>query len=547
MQGTIGIHGTASDATLDVRVIEPSRSGERCLPEGGSPKWAELAIAMQSLPADALGDAPQLDENLFLPAGYTYFAQFITHDLTFEPPTFLTRPAGSTGVPTPSAEANEGRRMLAPVEPDRPRTPRLDLDSVYGAGPSDAPYLYAPDEASLLLGATPAGKLDLPRTNPGVPGHGRAIIGDPRNDENSLICQIHVAFIRFHNAVVQRLAEGGTTASPFRRARDEVRWTYQRIVVEDLLPRLVRRAIVEDFERARVPDARGRSTKAGAYRLAKLPLNAVPREFSKAAFRLGHSLVRDGYRLNPQHGPFRLFGRNAAERARDLVGFEPLDDAHVIDDWSLLFPDAAREGHGVPRPGHKRNANYDADGRRRLQYAHRIDTSLADPLGMLPDRIAQTFGRSLVLRDLLASLDLATGQEVASKLGVQVLNPRYLCTRKKDPANPAAIDFVPIDRVFHECTPLWFYVLAEAQQPVLDAFEAWKRARHPIDDGRFFLEDPTGSGSQLGPVGGAIVLETFHGLLDGDPGSYRNDPAAAHWTPLLERMRMWDLVNLNFR
>ncbi len=68
------------------------------------------------------------------------------------------------------------------------RTPRLELDNVYGAGPVVSPQLYdGSREGRLALGADGA---DLART-----GQGLALIGDPRNDENMLLAQLHLAMI----------------------------------------------------------------------------------------------------------------------------------------------------------------------------------------------------------------------------------------------------------------------------------------------------------------------------------------------------------------
>src|SRR4051794_36818093 len=116
-----------------------------------------------------------IGSNSRIPSGYTYLAQFVDHDLTFDP--------------TPPGRRLDGAPNL--------RTPRLDLDSLYGAGPLDQPYLYR--GAKLLLGGT-ARLRDLPRNR-----YERAIIGDPRNDEHLLIAQLHLLFMRFHNAVVERV------------------------------------------------------------------------------------------------------------------------------------------------------------------------------------------------------------------------------------------------------------------------------------------------------------------------------------------------------
>ena len=82
------------------------------------------AIAARMVEADApapSGDTwapsrePDFDSDV--PAGYTYLGQFIDHDITFDPVSSLQRQND------PNALHNF-------------RTPRFDLDSLYGAGPN---------------------------------------------------------------------------------------------------------------------------------------------------------------------------------------------------------------------------------------------------------------------------------------------------------------------------------------------------------------------------------------------------------------------------
>src|SRR5690606_6976451 len=133
------------------------------------------------------------------------------------------------------------------------RTPRLDLDSVYGLGPDAQPHLYKHDArgftGELVVGSFngfPALELDLPRSR-----EGHALIGDPRNDENAIVAQIHLAFLKVHNLLV-RTARGMAETSPdpeeqknaaqpsvlFERARNTLRWLYQWLVWHDFVRRL---------------------------------------------------------------------------------------------------------------------------------------------------------------------------------------------------------------------------------------------------------------------------------------------------------------------
>jgi len=172
----------------------------------------------------------QLDGELRLPAGYTYFGQFVDHDITFDPVSSLTRQND------PDALTDF-------------RTPRLDVDSLYGRGPADQPYLYT-DGVHLALGTKVSE--DPAREGPDLPraANARAIIGDPRNDENLIVSQLQVAFIRFHNAVVDIVGPANTGLGKdgvFKLAQQTVRWHYQWVVIHDYLRRLVAQEVIDDI------------------------------------------------------------------------------------------------------------------------------------------------------------------------------------------------------------------------------------------------------------------------------------------------------------
>jgi hypothetical protein len=444
-----------------------------------------------------LEDGRDAEENLFVPAGYTYFSQFVDHDVTFETTSNLE--AGQSPAPT------------------NLRTPRLDLDCLYGSGPDDQPFMYGKDGASLLPDDENA--VDLLRIPPSDPNYGRAVIGDKRNDENSIVCQIQLAFIKFHNKVVKAFAEQGLTGpNLFVKARNEVRWTYQRIVLEDLLARVIDHTVYDFFmqQRAEKGDR--------AYVLYSPDKRwAVPLEFAGAAYRFGHSMVRTGYRLNRETKRVIFNGGDSA--ADSLVGFQPLPTAegksHVIDTWGRFFP----SDDSLP-PGERLNANTtpssENDPAPRLQFAYKLDTSLVDPLRVLPQPVGG--GRSLAELNLLRGnlFDIQTGQAFAALLGEKALDAKYLVTRQEA---EDGFTYVPIDATFATATPLWFYILAEAQKPVVDL---WREKGANLTDDDFF--SGPGSCAQLGSVGGRIVLEVFNGLIDADPESFRY---AQDWQPLI--------------
>ena len=448
---------------------------------------------------DSFSIKPDGEENLYVPAGYTYLGQFVDHDLTFDTTSSLD--------------------PVAPAPGTNIRSPRFDLDCLYGAGPGDQPYLYDNDHATLLFGCTEDGtKDDLLR----IPLNGRAVIGDKRNDENSIVCQIQLAFIKFHNAVVAGFKKKNIRGDAlFKLARDEVRWTYQRILVDDFLQRVIAAEVHDGFV------GEWRSLRERAYKLYTADKRGnIPIEFAGAAYRFGHSGVRTGYSMNAIKG-FSIFNQTD-NPDNSLVGFDPLPSNHVIDDWRRFFPDS------TPQPGERNTANDNTDP-IRLQYAYKIDPSLADPLSALPPKIADKdsvpspFGfeqPSLALLNLFRghSFRLASGQAVAKALDLAALDEEYLVTRHKTPSG--GFTFRRIDSEFFTDTPLWFYILAEAQKPLVDDWI--RQARRDLSDDD--LKTGVLAASQLGPVGGRLLMEVFYGLLDADPDSYRN-AAPIDWSP----------------
>lgn len=478
---------------------------------------------------DVPSDHPDPEENLFVPAGYTYFCQFIDHDLTFDTTSTLD-------IKDKSTFTNQ-------------RTPAFDLDNVYGLGPDGAPYMYS-DGIRLFEGDTPG--MDLPRL------HKRAVIGDPRNDENSIVCNIQMAFIRFHNAVVDELVAKGKAREGsrelFTMARNEVRWTYQRIITDDLLPRIICRDIVKGFEVRRDPNEMGLSRNESAYMLFTGDLRgAIPIEFTGAAYRFGHSMVRTAYRLSDSP-PTLIFALAGNDQTMSLVGFQPLPKEHVITDWSRLLPDPNGPSKSKD-PGEKDDQNNvgsaDNPDPQRLQFAYRIDTTFVNPLAFLPPSVSAGAGDNLGIRNLLRGrkFQLPSGQAFAEALGLTPLDSKYLVTRdKKSVAGKQT--YGAIDKDFCVKTPLWFYILAEAQTPMVD----WWLCRPIGADNKAdpFTEDDllaaaSTTATQLSGVGARIVLEVFHGLLDADLTSYRNHDAASNWNPLIVDFRLWNLVNCVFK
>jgi Animal haem peroxidase len=442
-----------------------------------------LAYAMTSKPEQSTEeDQPDPEEDPVITAAYTYLGQFTDHDLTFDPTSKLR-------------EALTDRQLddLADF-----RTPRFDLDNLYGRGPDDQPYLYCKDGLHMQLGEPMRGNPldpdahDLPRGP-----NDRALIGDPRNDENRIVAQLHAIFLRFHNKVADHLAEANPRRTvSFEEVRNQVRWHYQWMLVTDFLPKVIN----DDTYRCVFGDAQ--------YPTPTLPelrdgLRLMPVEFSVAAFRFGHSMIRPEYQLNKKITRRTLFLPGDADDTADLRGFRPIPYDWAIDWRFFIDLEPGARDPAKPRP----------------QKAYKIDTSLVSPLGDLPPQIASD-PKSLALRNLKrgVTFSLPTGQQVARVLKEEPIPDDKLVIGKATAEDrgklPTLRDIVP---GFAGRAPLWAYILSEAQVKSWDSLSSGT--------------SPDCIPIKLGPVGGRIVADVFAALLRADPTSYLNQ--GAPFTPIL--------------
>jgi Animal haem peroxidase len=410
-------------------------------------------ITLITDPAKSLGNP----NNPSITAGFTFLGQFLDHDMTFDPTSSLAR-----------RQDPESIRNF--------RIPALDLDSLYGSGPLASPHLYDQSvdggRTTMLLEEIPGSdavsidgrtRLDLPRNGQRV-----ALIGDPRNDENLVVSQLQLAFLRFHNRVLDDvkadLGAGYTAGELFAEAQRIVRWHYQWLVLHDYLPVTVGQGMADDV------------LTNGQQFFTWRHDPFIPVEFSVGAYRFGHSQVRPSYRAN--------FGTSATDVSQQFFA--------LVFDPSATDPDDPadlRGGRRAPRRFIDWQTFFDfGDGRVRPN--KKIDTKLSSELFHL---LGQPQGQpdSLATRNLLRGLTMKvpSGQRVAQAMQLPELAPADLD------------DLTALD--LHKRTPLWFYVLREAEVAA--------------------------DGEHLGPVGGRIVAEVITGLIRGDRQSYLNqDP---DWTP----------------
>jgi hypothetical protein len=394
--------------------------------------------------ADRGRDAAAGDSNFS--SAFTYFGQFVDHDITLEKSgqPGMKPPVEEDLTPLPLEDIREQTRNV--------RTGVLELDSVY-----NFPARRDPEPNGLKM---KIGKVALSGGRP---------IGDPRNDENTIIAQLHVAFLLAHNKLVDEAAP----PNRFKKAKRRLRRHYQHIVLHDFLKQVAEPVIVDDIiengNRVYDPDE---------------DEFFMPLEYSVAAFRFGHSMVRAKYNFNvnfPEASLGELFTFTAL--SGELGEFETLPEIWIIQ-WERFFR-----------------------GNESFNKARRIDTELVEPLEHLqtmqgteegegdPRRLAA----KLAVRNLLRGyqLRMPTGQAVARALrkklqgvrDVPVLTPQQI-------RNAAASDKqreVLQEAGFDRRTPLWYYILAEAA----------------------FLR----KGRRLGPVGSTIVAEVLVGLVRRSPDS----------------------------
>ena len=382
--------------------LAPSRSTDAPL-DGGGDRYGRLFPDLPRMDEDEerllglAGPGSICDGGDYCPdaveaaAGWPFFGQLIAHDITADR--------------SPLAHGTTAERLA------NFRSPRANLECIYGDGPVGNPFLYRRDDpAKLLLGVNDAGEeADLPRNHEGI-----ALIGDPRNDVHLFVSQLHLAMLRLHNCVVDhfRRYDKAPESALFDEVRRAVSWLHQWVIVNDYLPRLVGQELIDEIE----------SEGPRNYRPGPAPV--IPLEFADAAFRYGHSQVREEFELNARSGRQRLFP--------DLLGFRPVPAERAIE-WDRLF---------------------DVPGRPPAQRAKLIDRSLVPSLIALPQAITGEVEaeahRSLAGRDLQRghAYGLPSGESVARAMGETPLSPDETALGSAGWTGE---------------TPLWLYVLSEAE------------------------------------------------------------------------------------
>lgn len=388
-------------------------------------------------------------------AGMTFFGQFVDHDVTLDATSAL------------------GTRMDPSTIPNV-RTPSLDLDCVYGAGPEASPHLYGAEEAEqFLVHGRKANPRDLARTCAG-----KALIGDPRNDENILVAHVQSIFIELHNLLMSKRVEDAGTGddikacahdgvaehvwkdhvSPkltnFEEVRRFIRLHYQWIVWCEFLPAFV------------TQDCLDWALEASAFGTGG-PI--MPVEFTGAGFRFGHGTTQFEYALTDGAAPTTVL---------DLLGFGARDADQNIDYASFFSMNGAVASQKARPVGPKLG-----DGLLHLPFIH-----TAVELAEIGETLDISQSQNLALRNMVRdryTYQLASGQQMAARLGVPAVD------------TPQILKDHGISK-----TPLWFYCLQEAGEK--------------------------GNGKLTG-AGGRLVASVFANLLRRDPTTFLHIPHFKPW------------------
>jgi len=491
-----------------LKAADGSVRPEHRLPDGGDTPAQLVALA-----AAMSETAPRLDRTTGIGAAYTYLGQFIDHDIT---KTETLDPAVSSAMEAAFQAAKAGA-SFSPLDADRmaslvnKRMPALNLDSVLSnAAPRD-------DKRAMVVGKvttqgvpprptlpfTEPAELhdlhDLPRLPPTSTNEEldrRAQIGDPRNDENIVVAQLHVAFLRAQRRLVHELKMSG------EKADLALQQFYQAVVIQDFLPTVCDPAVVAAV--LQQPGRFYRPTKANPF---------MPMEFSVAAYRFGHSMVRERYNYNSE---FSGQGGKPLATLADLFTFtafsgQSFDLPTVPHNWIIDWTRWLRAADGT-----------------LANDARPMDTLLAPGLMNLPQHqgvIAGTDVNILALRNLVRGylLSVPTGQAVAQAVRqvvpeIEPLTPEQLRAVAKDAGDAQLAALVAGG--FDKRTPLWYYMLAEA---------AHVKAQRGV--------------SHLGPIASLIITEVLVQLVNLADDNFMSVPGWKSTIPQ-ERADRAQLVDL---
>lgn len=488
---------------------------------------------------------------------FTYLGQFIDHDITNQG---LSRPEAAEIIDIFNRPNDDFAPQLRTDVADaivNQRTGRLDLDSLYGPSTPTGNaahdkligFLRFPeDRAKMWLGTLspfPGGipdklpldgaadllrlrRLMAPETGDvlfsqedfdGLPEDVRnifgrnnspnltaAVIGDPRNDENLFVAQLHVAFLRFHNRMVDALRDAGNTGNAeeiFAKAREQVVLHYQWLVMNVYLPAICDPVALQQVKASGASLYGAFLAGCGHTEGDAFPM---PIEFAVAAFRFGHSMVRGNYDWNSafgrgeggdtQRASFELLFAFTGGGENPMFGAPSLPQNWVVD-WART---GLSNSEFADRTTRRIDTNVALPLRRMRNEATTLDDDTATP--------EELDKKNLAARNLKRGIRMSVPSAQACLAAINVQHGFDL-----RPLTQAELTFGRTgnelqEAGFHRATPLWFYTLKEAEMRQ--------------------------AGQRLGALGTHIVGGTIAGLIIHDPNSYWNQ-AGSHegrWHPV---------------
>ena len=439
---------------------------------------AKLSKLMKSYPE--AGYSGQLTrDNPNIPAGYTYLGQLIAHDMTFEP----------SALPTQHLSIGGLRNI---------RTSVLDLDCIYGGGPKSSPHLYrrsgpkkkGSSKTHFRLGAVikKDGVMDwglqedLPRilVNSSDNNFGQderidegrlyyePLLADIRNDDNLILAQLVVLFCKFHNRIVDILKEKydwEDEAAYFEAARYIVVSTYQDIVAYDFLKRLLDPGIYWCYKQKRDLSSFGFMKEV----VHKHGQFLIPVEFSVAAFRTGHAMIREIYHFERRRSlsaKLPAVSETPSSSIEKLMEFHgeppapkgdfkvPITDRWIIE-WSDFFWDDEKADASLLE---NRNKSFRLTPKANLRLFSNTHMEPLDQHNPNEDDPESLGG--LTYRDLARSFDLGlpSGQTLALSFSIEEISNARLRERLEG----GDLTAEEIERLSQN-TPLFFYLLCEAE------------------------------------------------------------------------------------
>ncbi|WP_126635195.1 peroxidase family protein [Embleya hyalina] len=464
-------------------VNRPDPKTKRCAQPG-----ERIPDAYLAKPADLSSTTPA---DAGIPAGYTYVGQFLDHNITFQ------------------ADAEFDRND--PAKTTNYRDARVDLSHVYGLGPKTQSFAFYDNVEAGKFWIDPDREYDVPRNPQDVP-----VIADPRDDNTIITIQLHLAFMKFHNAVVDMLKGSVPDASLFTEAKRQVVWHYQWMILNDWLPRILAKDVYDRLRKiAEEPKARFPLFNPDPAKPVALPV-----EFTAAAYRL-HSLPVEEYTLNDVTTGHLFDLRRPFSRLRP---------SRVVD-WRRFFVVPATGSHGGDAP--------------QTQYAKRFDRRVIHGFLQMPPPIDSPLNwlENSADRKPLPKTAPYQDQDYAPLCSIAIRNMRRANSFtgkhgkglpsgeavaaavfkayeiKRDPYTVQDFNLTKTAGFTKDFAnvPLWYYILGEG------AIDEVKAKR------------PDVGSLKLGIVGSAIVGEVIFALVKADPESYlmHNASADTKWQPTL--------------